>query len=200
MPIDRRKAADVGFPVGALLVAWFATLAQPLEHSTMPFRMLLVALAIALLFAIVFVVLRHAEAVAHHLGEPYGTLVLTLSVTTIEASVIVSMMLHGENNPTLARESIFSTVMIVTTGVLGVCLTFGGWRHRHQDIKRQGTSAFLAMLVAMTGFTLVLPNYTLAGEPGWFSTAQMIFVSLLSLLLYGSFVLAQMNSHRGRFR
>ena len=199
MPIDRRKAADVGFPVGALLVAWFATLAQPLEHSTMPFRMLLVALAIALLFATVFVVLRHAEAVAHHLGEPYGTLVLTLSVTTIEASVIVSMMLHGENNPTLARESIFSTVMIVTTGVLGVCLTFGGWRHRHQDIKRQGTSAFLAMLVAMTGFTLVLPNYTLAGEPGSFSTAQMIFVSLLSLLPYGSFVLAQMNSHRDDF-
>jgi Ca2+:H+ antiporter len=161
--------------------------------------MAVIVAVIGLLFATVFVVVRHADAVAHHLGEPYGTLVLTLSVTIIEASLIVSMMLHGANNPTLARESVFSTVMIVCAGVVGACLTLGGWRHHHQDIKRQGTSAFLAMLIAMTGFILVLPNYTLAGDPGTFSTAQMAFVSTLALLLYGSFVLGQMNSHRSDF-
>ena len=114
------------------------------------------------IFATVFVVLHHAEAVARRIGEPYGTLLLTFAVTVIEASVIVSMMLHGENNPTLARESVFSTVMIVCAGVVGVCLTLGGLKHRYQDIKRQGTSAYLAVLMALTVLTLILPNYTLA--------------------------------------
>jgi Ca2+:H+ antiporter len=147
----------------------------------------------------VFVVLHHAEAVALRLGEPYGTLLLTFSVTAIEASVIVSMMFHGENNPTLARESVFSTVMIVCAGVVGVCLTLGGLRHRYQDIKRQGTNASLAVLIALTALTLILPDYTLATEPGTFSASQLAFVSVLSVLLYAAFVFAQMGHHRGDF-
>jgi Ca2+:H+ antiporter len=199
MSIDRKSAMDFGLPIGALLVAVFASIVRPAAHAAVPMRVLLAAGAIGLLFATVFVVLRHAEAVAHRLGEPYGTLVLTLSVTIIEASLIISMMLHGANNPTLARESVFSTVMIVCAGVVGLCLTLGGWRHGHQELKRQGTSAFLAMLIAMTGFTLVLPNYTLASDPGTFSTFQLGFVSLLGLLLYLSFVAGQMNSYRSDF-
>ncbi len=109
------------------------------------------------------------------------------------------MMLNGENNPTLARESVFSTVMIVTGGVVGVCLTLGGWRHRHQDLKRQGTSAYLAVLMALAVLTLILPDYTLASDPGTFSEMQLAFVSLLSVLLYVSFLLAQMGRHRDDF-
>jgi Ca2+:H+ antiporter len=154
---------------------------------------------IALVFATVFVVLNHADAVARRVGEPYGTLLLTIAVTAIEVSIIVSMMLHGENNPTLARESVFSTVMIVTTGLVGACLTLGGWRHRKQDLMRQGTSAFLSVLIALTVLSLVLPNYTLATSPGTFSASQLAFVSLLSVLLYGSFVLAQTVRHRDDF-
>lgn len=156
-------------------------------------------LSIALVFATVFISLHHAEAIAHHVGEPYGTLVLTLAVTTIEVSIIVSMMLHGENNPTLARASVFSTVMIVCCGVVGLCLTFGGWRHHGQDIKRQGTSAFLAVLVALTVLTMVLPNYTLTTIPGTFSAGQLAFVSVLSVFLYGSFVFAQAVGQREDF-
>ena len=137
--------------------------------------------------------------IAHRLGEPYGTLVLTFAVTVIEVSLIVAMMLHGDNNPTLARESVFSTVMIICGGVVGFCLTFGGLRHRQQELKRQGTNAYLAVLTALAVLTLVLPNYTLAVGRGAFSHAQLAFVSVLSVLLYGSFVYAQMGLHRDDF-
>ena len=169
------------------------------RHTMLPVRIALALLAIALVFAAVFAALRHAEAIAHHIGEPYGTLVLTFAVTVIEVSVIVAMMLHGENNPTLARESVFSTVMIICAGVVGLCLTFGGLRHRHQELKRQGTNAYLSVLTALAVLTLVLPNYTLTVGHGSFSPAQLAFVSVLSVLLYGSFVYAQMGLHREDF-
>ncbi len=169
------------------------------QHADIPVRIVLCLLAIALVFATVFATLHHAEAIAHRIGEPYGTLVLTFAVTTIEVSVIVSMMLHGDNNPTLARESVFSTVMIICGGVVGFCLTFGGLRHRHQELKRQGTNAYLALLTALAVLTLILPNYTLAVGHGSFSPAQLAFVSVLSVLLYGSFVYAQMGLHREDF-
>jgi Ca2+:H+ antiporter len=156
-------------------------------------------ISIALVFATVFVALHHAEAIAHRVGEPYGTLVLTLSVTAIEVSIIVSMMLYGDNNPTLARASVFSTVMIVCCGVVGICLTVGGWRHKGQDIKRQGTSAFLAVLIALSVLTMVLPNFTLATSPGTFAAAQLAFVSVLSVFLYGSFVFAQTVGQKDDF-
>ena len=157
-------------------------------------KMLVLLAVTGFIFATVFVVLHHAEAVARRVGEPYGTLILTFAVTIIEASVIVSMMLHGENNPTLARESVFSTVMIVCAGVVGVCLTLGGLKHRYQDIKRQGTSAYLAVLMALTVLALILPDYTLTTTPGTFSAAQLVFASLLSVLLYGAFVFARSSA------
>ena len=157
------------------------------------------ALAISLLLATVFVVLQHAEALALRLGQPYGTLVLTFAVTTVEVSIIIEMMLHGENNPTLARESVFSTVMIVCAGVVGLCLTLGGLQHHQQDLKRQGTSAILSVLTALTVLTLILPNYLLHEIPGTFSPLQLTFVSICSALLYGSFVFAQTVWHRDDF-
>ena len=73
-----------------------------------------------------FIVVRHAEKLAEYLGEPYGTLILTLSVVGIEVAVITSVMVHGENNPTLARDTIFAVVMIVLNGVVGLSLLVGG--------------------------------------------------------------------------
>ncbi|MGX5844261.1 calcium:proton antiporter [Mesorhizobium sp. ArgA1] len=203
------KAASGGFgrsvmswvmPLGALAMA-LAVRASGLsvDQGSLNLRMLVGALSSAILFTTIFVVLEHAEAVARRVGEPYGTLVLTFAVTAIEVSIIVSMMLHGENNPTLARESVFSTVMITSTGVVGICLALGGWRHRKQAIVRQGTSAYLAVLIALTVMTLVLPTYTQTTGPGTFSAAQLGFVSALSVLLYASFVFAQTVRHREDF-
>ncbi len=162
-------------------------------------RILASVVAISVLLTTVFVVLQHAEALAVRLGQPYGTLLLTFAVTTVEVSIIVSMMLNGENNPTLARESVFSTVMIVCAGVVGLCLTLGAWQHRQQDLKRQGTSAFLSVLTALTVLTLVLPNFTLGKTPGTFSPLQLIFVSLCSVMLYASFVFSQTVRDRDDF-
>ena len=195
-----RRTVAYSLPIAALVLAAVLDLGVvSATHAALPIRIVLSLLAIGMVFATVFVTLHHAEAIAHHIGEPYGTLVLTFAVTTIEVSVIVSMMLHGANNPTLARESVFSTVMIVCGGVVGLCLTLGGLRHKHQELKRQGTNAYLSMLTALAVLTLVLPNYTLTVGHGNFSPAQLVFVSVLSVLLYGSFVYAQMGLRREDF-
>jgi Ca2+:H+ antiporter len=157
MTTGRRAVALYALPLVALfLAAVFQLNIVAPAHAAAPVRIVLSLLAIGLVFATVFATLHHAEAIAHHIGEPYGTLVLTFAVTTIEVSVIVSMMLHGANNPTLARESVFSTVMIVCGGVIGICLTLGGLRHRRQELKRQGTNAYLSMLTALAVLTLIL--------------------------------------------
>jgi Ca2+:H+ antiporter len=196
----RQAATRYLLPIGTLGVAIIiGASGMTIAHWPLPLAVMGAALAIALVFATVFVVLHHAEAVASRIGEPYGTLVLTLAVTAIEVSVIVSMMLRGGDNPTLARESVFSTVMIVTTGVVGAGLFLGGLRHHKQDIRREGASAFLSVLIAISVLTLILPNYTLTTGPGTFSALQLGFVAVLSVLLYGSFLFAQMVRHQGDF-
>ncbi|MER8661426.1 calcium:proton antiporter [Mesorhizobium sp. M1148] len=195
-----RSATSYAMPLAALALAVAVRVSGlSVDEGSPSVRILVGALSSAIMFITIFVVLDHAEAVAHRVGEPYGTLVLTFAVTAIEVSIIVSMMLHGENNPTLARESVFSTVMIASTGVVGMCLTFGGWRHRKQAIVRQGTSAYLAVLAALTVMTLILPTYTRTTDPGTFSAAQLGLVSVLSVLLYASFVFAQTIRHRDDF-
>lgn len=187
-------------PVAALVFGTVLNLTHDkVDHLPMPAQVVIALLVLGFVFWCVFVVLGHAEAVAHRIGEPFGTLVLTVAVTAIEASVIVSFMMHGDPNPTIARESVFSTVMIVCGGIVGLCLVLGGWRHRQQELKQQATSALLAVVVALSVLTLVLPNFTLGGGPGDFSPLQLIFVSLLCLMLYGSFVFAQMTRHRADF-
>ena len=195
-----RSAISYGMPLIALLAAIAVrNSGLSVDAGSPNLRIIVGALSSAIMFPTIFVVLDHAEAVARRVGEPYGTLVLTIAVTAIEVSIIVSMMLHGENNPTLARESVFSTVMITSTGVVGICLTFGGWRHRKQAIVREGTSAYLAVLIALTVMTLILPTYTQTTGPGTFSAAQLSFVSALSVLLYAGFLFAQTVRHRDDF-
>ena len=141
LAFHRQSVARYLLPIAALGLAAAAHFGVvSVVHWPLAAKVVALILVSGLIFATVFVVLHHAEAIALKLGEPYGTLLLTFAVTAIEASVIVSMMLHGENNPTLARESVFSTVMIVCAGIVGICLTLGGLRHRYQDINRQGTT------------------------------------------------------------
>ena len=156
------------------------------------------ALSIALLVPTVLVALRHADAAAERLGQPLGTLLLTLAVTTIEVSLICFVSLHGADNPTLARESVFSVVMLVTSGGIGACLTLGALRHGEQEHRLQGTSAYLAVLIALSVLLLILPNFT-ATTPGAYSPAQMVIISTLSLLLYAGFLYIQSVRHRAFF-
>src|SRR3954466_14090091 len=117
------------------------------------------------LIATVFAALYHAEVIAHRTGEPFGTLILTVAVTVIEVALIVSVMVAvpGEKAG-LARDTVFAGVMIVMNGIVGLCLLWGGARHHEQGFQIHGASAALAVLAALTGLTLVLPN-VVAGTP-----------------------------------
>ncbi|OYR12230.1 calcium:proton antiporter [Brucella thiophenivorans] len=189
------------FPVSSFFFAFllFFIKASIIETNLLSFVIIEVT-ATTLVLCTIFAVLHHAEVIAQRVGEPYGMLILTLAVTCIEVSIIISMMLHGENNPTLARESVFSTVMIVCSGIVGLAITLGALRHKRQELKTQGTTAFLSVLIATTGLTMILPNYTLsAGSTGTFTPIQLMFVALLSFLLYASFLIAQSKGQKDDF-
>jgi Ca2+:H+ antiporter len=144
-------------------------------------------------------VARHADCLAIKWGEPYGTLVLTLSAITIEVVMISTAMLHGENNPTLGRDAIFSVVMIALNGFVGLVLLLGGLRHGEQYYNLQGVNAYLNVIMALVVLGLVLPNFTTSTSGPTFSTQQQIFLVVVTLFLYAIFLLIQTMRHRGYF-
>jgi Ca2+/H+ antiporter len=151
------------------------------------------------LIATVFAAVFHAEIIAHKVGEPFGTLVLAVAVTVIEVSLIVFVMLGGgPDKAALARDTVFAVVMIVCNGIVGMCLLSGGVRHHEQGFQVQGASAALAVLAALTTLTLVVPNTTSTAGP-FFSTPQLVFAGVISLVLYCAFVFVQTVRHRDYF-
>lgn len=152
------------------------------------------------LVATVFAAVFHAEVVALRVGEPFGTMVLALAVTTIEVALIVSIMIGGgTETASLARDTLFATVMIVCNGIIGLCLLAGGLRHREQGFQMLGANATLTVLIALTTLTLVLPNVTITTPGPTFSRSQLAFAAVVSLVLYGAFVFVQTVRHRDYF-
>jgi len=161
---------------------------------------LVAALSGCALLGTVFAAVYHAELLAHRIGEPFGTLVLALAVTVIETALIVVVMLAAPaENAGLARDTVFAAVMIVCNGIVGACLLWGGARHHEQGFQIQGASAALAVLAALTVLTLVLPNVATSVPGPMFSTPQLVFAGLVSLVLYGTFVFVQTIRHRDYF-
>jgi len=144
-------------------------------------------------------VARHADKVAELLGEPYGTLVLTISVTAIEVMSITAVMLHGENNPELVRDTLFAVVMIILGGMVGTSLLVGGWRHHEQHYNLQGANAYLSVIIPLAMLTLSLPNFTVTTPGPTLSTAQEIFLVIVSIGLFAAFLTIQTGRHRGYF-
>jgi Ca2+:H+ antiporter len=144
-------------------------------------------------------VVRHADCLAIKLGEPYGTLILTLSAISIEIVMISTAMLHGENNPTLGRDAIFAVIMIALNGLVGLSLVLGGLRYREQHYNIQGVNAYLNVIMSLAVLGLVFPNFTTSTSGPTFSTEQEIFFAAVSLLLYAVFLLIQTLRHRGYF-
>ena len=144
-------------------------------------------------------VVRHADCLAVKWGEPYGTLVLTLSAISVEVVMISAAMLHGENNPTLGRDAIFAVIMIALNGIVGLVLLVGGLRHGEQYYNLQGVNSYLNVIMTLTVLGLVLPNFTTTTEGPTFSTEQQIFLVVVSLFLYAIFLLIQTMRHRGYF-
>jgi Ca2+:H+ antiporter len=174
--------------------AMFSGLSSPYRLALVFFWLFGVVLGSAL------AVVRHAEQLAIRLGEPYGTLILTLCVTSIEVVSITAIMLHGANNPTLARDTLFAVTMIVLNGMVGLSLLLGGWRYREQYYNLQGANTYLGVIIPMGVLCLVLPDFisTQVGPP-MLSMPQKIFVATVSLVLYVAFLALQANRHRAYF-
>lgn len=161
---------------------------------------ILAGVAAIVLVATVFAAVYHAELIAHRVGEPFGTLVLAIAVTVIEVALVVSVMISGgPDKSALARDTVFAAVMLVCNGVVGLCLLAGGVRHHEQGFQVQGASSALAVLAALTTLTLVLPNFTVSTPGPVFTTSQLAFVGVVSLVLYGVFVFVQTVRHPGYF-
>jgi Ca2+:H+ antiporter len=193
--------AEFPLLIGLVTVAiFFAAGGQLVEIIAHPARLIGVFIW---LFAVILwsaiCVVRHAECLAVKLGEPYGTLILTLSAISIEVVMISTAMLHGANNPTLGRDAIFAVIMIALNGFAGLCLVIGGLRYREQYYNLQGVNSYLNVIMTLAVLGLVLPNFTTSTNSPTFSTEQEIFLIVMSLLLYGIFLLIQTMRHRRYF-
>ncbi len=193
--------AEFPLLVGLGTIAIFLVVGSDLNEltsRTLPLLGVFVWLFAVILWSAMCVV-RHADCLAIKFGEPYGTLILTLSAISIEVVVISTAMLHGANNPTLGRDAIFAVIMIALNGLVGLSLMLGGLRYREQHYNIQGVNAYLNVIMALAVLGLVLPNFTTSTSGPTFSTEQEIFFAAMSLLLYAVFLLIQTLRHRGYF-
>jgi Ca2+:H+ antiporter len=146
-----------------------------------------------------FGVVERADHLAELLGEPLGTLILTLSIVTIEVALIAAVMLTADAAPTLGRDTMFALLMIILNGVVGLALLLGGLRHREQDYNLQGAAAYLALIVPLSVIALVLPDFTRSTPEQTLSKIQAFFFGLFTVLLYGVFLAVQTVRHRSFF-
>src|SRR5215472_8557585 len=189
-PIDRIPLHVTVLPVLGI-AAWFVV-----GKAGLGFLALVLA---AVLLGNVIAAVHHAEIIALRIGEPFGTLVLALAVTVIEVGMIVVLMMSGEPNPALMRDSIHAVVMLVLHGLAGLCIIVCAFYHREPEFHVAGANAFLAVLIPMAVLVLVMPNYV-TSEPGpFYSSLQLVFVSVVCLVLYGAFLFIQTGWHRAYF-
>src|SRR5262249_30003041 len=178
-------------PVAALVVLGTALLT--------PTNGWLLFICSVVLFGAVICAVHHAEVIAQRVGEPFGTLVLALAVTVIEAALILFMIAAGgEASAAIARDAIYAAIMIICNGVVGLCVLAGGLRHREQSFRIEGTGSGLAALAALSGLVLVLPRLT-PNAPGAYTTPQLVFVATSSLALWLIFIFIQTIRHRDYF-
>src|SRR6266699_6440170 len=188
----------IGVITAAIFLWYGSRLVENLEHPG-AVGVVFAWLLAAVLWSAMSVV-RHADCLAIKTGEPYGTLILTLSAITIEVMMISAAMLHGANNPTLARDMMFAVVMIALNGLVGLSLLLGGLRHHEQNYNLQGASAYLNAIMALAVLGLVLPNFTTSLSGPRFSSVQEIFLVVTSLSLYLIFLFTQTGRHRQYFK
>lgn len=195
-------STTIAFPILAIAFVIFAPFigfdagAQPPSLSSL----MLSGAMIVIMLGAVFAAVHHADVIAHRVGEPYGTLVLTLAVTIIEVALIESIVLTPGSSPALARDTVFAVIMIVCNGLVGLCVLWGGLRHHEQEFQASGASVYLSVLGALSILTLVLPNYTATAIGPYFSNGQLIFVSITTVILYAAFLFIQMSRHSNYFR
>jgi Ca2+:H+ antiporter len=154
---------------------------------------------LVILFGTVFAAVHHSEVIAERIGEPFGTLLLTLAVTIIEVALITTIMLGDKPAPELARDTVFAVVMIVCNGLVGLCVFIGGLRYGEQGFQVSGANVYLSGLIALATITLIMPNYTLTTPGPVYSALQLGFVDVVTIVLYGVFLYTQTVLHKDYF-
>src|SRR2546429_7436994 len=193
--------AEFSLLIGVVTAAIFlwsgSRLLETLEHPGV-MGVVFAWLFVAVLWSAISVV-RHADCLAIKCGEPYGTLILTLSAIAIEVMMISAAMLHGKNNPTLARDMMFAVIMIALNGLIGLSLVLGGLRHREQHYNLQGVNSYLNTIMALAGVGRVLTHLTTSMSGPRLSTMQEVFLAITSIGLYAIFLLIQTTRHSEYF-
>ncbi|EMH2844877.1 TPA: sodium-potassium/proton antiporter ChaA [Escherichia coli] len=187
----RHKETSLIFPVLALVVLFLWRSSQ-----TLPVVIAINLLALIGILSSAFSVVRHADVLAHRLGEPYGSLILSLSVVILEVSLISALMATGDAAPTLMRDTLYSIIMIVTGGLVGFSLLLGGRKFATQYMNLFGIKQYLIALFPLAIIVLVFPMALPAAN---FSTGQALLVALISAAMYGVFLLIQTKTHQSLF-
>ncbi|MCV2528541.1 MAG: sodium-potassium/proton antiporter ChaA [Candidatus Lightella neohaematopini] len=146
-----------------------------------------------------FNTVRHADVLAHRFGEPFGSLILTLSVVILEASLISALMITNSNNhnlSTLMRDTLYSVIMIVTNGLVGLSLLLGGRKFDTQSLNLAGIKQYLMAIILLSIIVLIFPSTLPNGN---FNTIQTIIIGTLCIIMYGVFLLIQTHTHQSWF-
>jgi len=181
-----------------LIVLGFIVFGQSIlgNHLSITIASLVFAVLLFTIIGAAFGVVKEADELAHKLGEPYGTLILTLSIVSIEVVLISAVLLGPGENPTIGKDSIFSVMMIIMNLVMGLCILFGGLKYGEQEYNAQGTLSYIAMIIMLGGLSMMLPNFIVGAGGGMFSNTQAIGLSVLVILLYAAFLLFQIKGYR----
>ena len=162
----------------------------------------LLALALAAIVAVIVIaaggVVAQAEALAHRLGDPYGTLVLTLSIVVIEVVLIAAVMLGPGDHATIARDSVMAVSMIIMNLVLGLCLLVGGIRREAMQVNRTGTSVYLVLLIGLGAMAFAVP--AVLGEDGTYAPVQGVAIAAMTVAVYAVFLWRQTGAQAVEFQ
>ncbi|MDQ1165450.1 calcium:proton antiporter [Flavobacterium sp. SORGH_AS_0622] len=157
-------------------------------------------IASILLILSVMSAVHHSEIIAERVGEPYGTIILAISITVIEVSIIVSLMIsEGSEAASLARDTVYAATMLILNGIIGLCLLIGSIKHYEQNFSTSSVTIGLVSLISIIVFTLVFPTFTESVHGSYYSKPQLIFASIACLVIYGSFLFAQTKGYRQYF-
>ena len=193
----------IAFPILAIAFVFVAPFIgyDPSAQPPSTYSLVMSGVMIVIMLGAVFAAVHHADVIAHRVGEPVpGTLVLTLAVTVIEVALIELIVLTPGSSPALARDTVFAVIMIVCNGLIGLCVIWGGLRHHEQEYQTSGAGVYLTVLGALSVLTLVLPNYTVTMIGPYFSNPQLIFISVITVILYAAFLFIQTSRHTEYFR
>ncbi len=196
-----RHRQETGFFVGAVTTAvlvtvgsvWFDVLGQSLMTPE------LFVWVFGVMIWCAFGSSATRRVLAELLGEPYGTLILTLSLITIEVVLIAAIMLIGDRNPVLARDTMLAVVVIVLNGIVGAAFLIDGLRHREQTLNLQGARTFLAELIPLATMSLVLPRFTKSTVDPTLTTLQDVMFATITIALYPTFLAVRTSRHHEYF-